>query len=484
MPAFVGGYANYLMPIQLGAADMAYPRLNNASVWLLAPAVLLLGGSLLVESGAGTGWTLGINGIIRGSKNFIRCGNLPYIHTTLRSVMRLYKRFKEIGYFSILKGYIDKVKKPISRGQSACIVNKNGLLSLFNYASETKHEESNLLVKVCLFKLLSSRLFAPFLTKLGSCTKHPRMSRPLANLYKSDTKGLCNFHQWLVGITDGEGIFSIVRLGKTRQGYDKWSLTFKITLPTYNMQVLYWIKSQLRVGEITYEQSKQVASYLIRDIAVIDRVLFPIFDQVPLLTTKAHDYAKFKQAYSILTNPSLSSLDKSALVAEQYKIRYYETPKDYISPHFNLINNKVASHKDAMRVVSKYWLVGFVESKGSFYLNLDNKIGHIVHGFAITQKLDPLLLEAIGKILHIPIKPSYRTNHDDYNLATHNSRAIENIIGYFNSTMKGMKAIEYRIWARSYIKHKGDYEKLHKTREQMRKLKTYWRSNSLTNLPL
>jgi hypothetical protein len=34
--------------------------------------------------------------------------------------------------------------------------------------------------------------------------------------------------------------------------------------------------------------------------------------------------------------------------------------------------------------------------------------------------------------------------------------------------MKGMKSLEYRIWARAYVKHKGDFIQLNTIREQMR----------------
>jgi heme/copper-type cytochrome/quinol oxidase subunit 1 len=31
MPSLMGGFANYLLPVQLGSPDMSYPRLNNLS---------------------------------------------------------------------------------------------------------------------------------------------------------------------------------------------------------------------------------------------------------------------------------------------------------------------------------------------------------------------------------------------------------------------------------------------------------------------
>ncbi len=57
MPA-LAGFANWMIPLMIGASDMAFPRLNNWSFWLLPVAFYLMLSTLFMQGGApNMGWT-------------------------------------------------------------------------------------------------------------------------------------------------------------------------------------------------------------------------------------------------------------------------------------------------------------------------------------------------------------------------------------------------------------------------------------------
>ena len=58
IPILAGAFGNFLIPLQIGAEDIAFPTLNMLSYWFMWPAFIVIGASFFVEGGAAqSGWT-------------------------------------------------------------------------------------------------------------------------------------------------------------------------------------------------------------------------------------------------------------------------------------------------------------------------------------------------------------------------------------------------------------------------------------------
>ena len=87
IPAIPGAFGNFMVPLMLGARDVAFPRLNLASfyLYLLGAAIAIWG---MVHGGADTGWTF----------------YTPYSSTTPTQVLPILIGVFVLGFSSILTG--------------------------------------------------------------------------------------------------------------------------------------------------------------------------------------------------------------------------------------------------------------------------------------------------------------------------------------------------------------------------------------------
>src|SRR5215468_2020075 len=53
IPILAGSFGNFLIPLMIGAKDMAFPKLNMMSYWFMWPAFAVISISFFVDGGAG-----------------------------------------------------------------------------------------------------------------------------------------------------------------------------------------------------------------------------------------------------------------------------------------------------------------------------------------------------------------------------------------------------------------------------------------------
>jgi hypothetical protein len=262
------------------------------------------------------------------------------------------------------------------------------------------------------------------------------------------------FKIWLVGFTDGDGCFSVVKSGGT------YRLQYSLSQSSYNLRILYYIKSQLGYGGVSKSSLQSWGNFRITDRKVLNQVIFPIFDKYPLLTSKYFAYLRFKKAYDILENKSLTTDQKNK---EIEKLLSDKLPSDYISPAISHLS-ETSSYEEIADAISIFWLVGFTEAEANFCVYPDR--GRFNIEFNLSHKLDKLLLQLIKRLLHISSNVNFNQKNKIYVLTTKNSRSISNIIGLFTGKLKGIKSLEFKLWHKAnFYKDKNlkKVSKIHKT---------------------
>lgn len=411
-----------MLPLMIGASDMAFPRLNNVGFWLIVPALVCLVTSTLVEAGAGTGWTV-----------FMIC--------SYKMSLDAWKTL----YFLSLYNKIYLLKYLIYYN------NNNKLVKMFNiigwYAS------------ILYYNIYNNNMFQRL-----NVTKLIHLNNIKINNIKINN---LNINEWLVGITDSNGIFNIYI------NNNKIIFTYKISLIINNIQLLYKIKNYLKIGSINY--TNNIVIYLINNNNDLLNIILPIFDKYKLLTSKRFNYLLFKKCLLINNNNNFNQLLKINLINNiinnnnnnNYNNNYisdswYNIYKNYKNININnikIINNILENNLLIInKIITKSWLIGYIETKSSFKLiKKDNKI---IHYFNINIiKLDYIVIYSIKLLLNINI------NINNYKLELFDNKSIEYIINYlkFNnhkSRLLGIKSYEYLIWKRSYYKYKNNNKKL------------------------
>lgn len=193
------------------------------------------------------------------------------------------------------------------------------------------------------------------------------------------------FLQWFVGFSDAESSFMI-----SLRNNSEVHFIFQISLHIEDCAVLYTIREKLGVGVVSIKNN--TCSYRVCSFQNILNVILPIFDKYPLLTFKQLDYKDWRKA--VLLKKKNQEYNNSLSLTE-------DNFKQFSDIKYNMNSNRTEFNNYNLKkeMISKYWLVGFVEGDGSFYFSNGNAV------FSLTQK-DKKILEVIAEYLkNIPLSP-------------------------------------------------------------------------------
>ena len=263
---------------------------------------------------------------------------------------------------------------------------------------------------------------------------------------------ITNEEKWVIGLIEADGY-----IGFNHNGNKKWIVMLKVSLNKYNARAIYKLKKIIGYGKI--HKSGDMITWKITKRDIIKNKIIPMLEK---FGSQYYDMEYLKDAIEILEsskniNEKHEMLIKLKILSKNNSLRISKVV-------FSSIKNDISLKKID---VDPWWLAGFIEGSGSFYIN--NKLEVI---FEISQKYNTFAIWLIHKYLNLENNIKIRKDQSYTVLSIKKKKDIEFLIKLLNKKLLGIKSFEFNLWCKVFkTKKKNKKENIKKLLERIRKNK-------------